>query len=166
MKKAQIFMLVALTAILLSSCGNQSKTNAVEIDNSVPEMTESVNSSSAAETPAVTKEDEQVVDSKVESVSENTSSQSVIVEHGEEKWRVFIKEYEAFVDEYIELVKKYKENPADLSILSEYTATATKMAEWTQKSNEVQDELKDTEEALKFSAELLRIAGKLAEAAY
>ena len=53
-----------------------------------------------------------------------------------------------------------------MSILSDYTKMASKAADWSARADEIELELKDTQEALEYSAELLRIAAKLAEAAY
>lgn len=77
-----------------------------------------------------------------------------------------MKDYEAWVDDYIAIVKKYKENPTDMSILSDYTEMVSEMAEWAKRADEIELELQDTGVALEYSAELLRIAAKLAEAAY
>ncbi len=82
------------------------------------------------------------------------------------EWKQFLKDYEAWVDDYIAIVKKYKNNPTDMSILSDYTDMVSEMAEWTKRADEIELDLEDTSEALEYSAELLRIAGKLAEAAY
>lgn len=82
------------------------------------------------------------------------------------EWKQFLKDYEAWVDDYIAIVKKYKNNPTDMSILSDYTEMVSEMAEWSEKADEIELELEDTAEALEYSKEVLRIAGKLAEAAY
>ena len=82
------------------------------------------------------------------------------------EWKQFLKDYEAWVDDYIEIVKKYNNNPTDMSILSDYTEMVSEMAEWSEKADEIELELEDTDAALEYSKEVLRIGGKLAEAAY
>ena len=77
-----------------------------------------------------------------------------------------MKDYEAWVDDYIEIIKKYKDNPTDMSILSDYTEMMSEAAEWTEKADEIELELEDTDEALEYTKEVLRIAGKITEAAY
>ena len=72
-------------------------------------------------------------------------------------------EYEEWVDDYIEIVKKYNNNPSDMSILSDYTEMVSEMTEWTDKADDVELSITDTDEALEYSQELLRIAGKLAK---
>lgn len=81
-------------------------------------------------------------------------------------WKQFLKDYEAWVDDYIVVLKKYKENPTDASILSDYSEMVSEMVDWSDKADEIELELEDTDAALEYSAELLRIAGKLSEAAY
>lgn len=103
-------------------------------------------------------------------VDESTSGESVSEETAgkEEKnddaaWKKFLEEYEAWVDDYIAILKKYKENPTDLSILSDYSKMIADMATWTEKIEEVQDSIMDAEDIVEYSQEILRIAGKLAE---
>ena len=81
-------------------------------------------------------------------------------------WKQFLKDYEAWVDDYIVILKKYKENPTDTSILSDYSEMVSELADWSDKADKIELELEDSDAALEYSAELLRIAGKLAEAAY
>ena len=83
----------------------------------------------------------------------------------EEKWRTFLKEYEQWADEYIALVQKYKSNPLDMSILSDYTKMVSEMTDWTSKANDIKAELKDSDALAEFTQELLRISTKIASAA-
>ena len=83
----------------------------------------------------------------------------------DEKWRTFLKEYEQWADEYIALVKKYKNNPQDMSILADYTKMVSEMSDWSSKASDLKDELKDSEALAEFTAELLRISTKIANAA-
>ena len=81
------------------------------------------------------------------------------------EWRQFLKEYEEWVDKYIVVYNKYKSNPSDLSILSDYTDMAAQLVEWSEKTENVQKELESasSEELAEYSKELLRIAGKMTE---
>ena len=83
---------------------------------------------------------------------------------GDTDWKQFLKDYEAWVDDYIAIVKKYKDNPTDMSILSDYTEMISDMTEWTERADEIELELKDTDAAEEYSKEILRIVGKLAKA--
>ncbi len=82
------------------------------------------------------------------------------------EWKQFLKDYEAWVDDYIVIVNKYKANPTDTSILADYTKMVSDMADWTTRTEKVQEELTTDSEALaEYTKELSRIAGKLAEVA-
>ena len=83
------------------------------------------------------------------------------------QWKQFLKDYEAWVDDYIALMKKYEANPTDASILADYTEMMNEVASWTTRAEEVQKELEASPEDLaEYTATLARIAEKLAEAAY
>ena len=115
----------------------------------------------------ITEEDEEyLTDENDSSVDETTSEVKKDSANDDTEWKQFLKDYEAWVDEYIAIVKKQKDNPSDMSILSDYTEMLSEMTEWTERADEIELELEDTDEALEYSKELLRIAGKLAEAAY
>lgn len=112
-------------------------------------------------------EDEELSDEDDFSVDDTASSETNNSSSGDdEEWRQFLKDYEEWVDSYIEIIKKYKENPYDMSILSDYTEMVSEMADWTERADEIEQELDSTGASLEYSAELLRIAGKLAEAVY
>ena len=68
----------------------------------------------------------------------------------------FITDYEAFVRSYIKILKKYKANPSDASILTEYTEAAQKASEMQTNANNCTDP--------KYASRLLRLSTKLAEA--
>jgi len=94
--------------------------------------------------------------------TENTT-ESEVSENA--NWKQFLTEYEEWVDKYIEITKKYKENPSDLSILSDYSTMMTELAEWSTKTEEMQKELGKASpaELAEYSSELARIAAKIAQ---
>ena len=114
-----------------------------------------------SESQEIPKEDED--DSSVDETTSYETENDTTTDDAE--WKQFLKDYEAWVDDYIEIVKKYKDNPSDTTILSDYTEMVSEMADWTEQADEIELELEDTSAAIEYSAELLRIAGKLAEAA-
>lgn len=69
----------------------------------------------------------------------------------------FIKDYEAFVNSYVKLLKKYKANPTDMTILNEYTEAAQKAAEMEGNAATCDDP--------KHAAKFLELANKIAQAA-
>lgn len=44
----------------------------------------------------------------------------------------FLSSYEEFMDDYIALLKKYKQNPSDMSILKEYTEMLGQSTKWAE----------------------------------
>ncbi|MBQ1186287.1 MAG: hypothetical protein IIX54_01185 [Clostridia bacterium] len=83
----------------------------------------------------------------------------------DDSWREFLKEYEEWADKYIAVVKKYKANPTDLSILTEYTSLITELSDWTTRADDISSSIVDVKDATEFSTELARIAAKIADAA-
>ena len=77
---------------------------------------------------------------------------------GEPKWKSFLSEYEAIVDEYAELMNS--DDP--LSAIGEATELALEMAELAQDALEIAAELEDDPDALEeFEAEMERITEKI-----
>ena len=113
------------------------------------------NDSTSTKTNAVSSEIEENIDSIQTDSQENNNDSA--------EWKEFLKDYENWVDDYIEIVKKQKENPTDLTLLSEYTNMLSELTEWTEKADDISASIKDTDDALEYSKEVLRIAGKLAE---
>ena len=72
--------------------------------------------------------------------------------------------YEAFFDEYVAFMKRYKENPSDLSLLSEYADYMSKYSDYLDKLDDIeQDELTDAELAYYMEVHS-RILKKIADA--
>ena len=67
--------------------------------------------------------------------------------------------YEKFFDEYVDIVKKYAENPANLSILSEYTTYMRQYADMLTKLNAWEQKDLDTAEA----AYLIEVQGRISK---
>lgn len=144
--KKLLSIVLSLTLILaLAACGDKTD-NDVESNNDVASIETSNNVDNSAEND--------------EEAPAKTASDA--------EWKQFLKEYEEWVDEYIEITKKYQDNPSDMSILSDYTDMMTEMAEWTSKAEDMEKELEDASpaELAEYSAELLRIAAKIEKAAY
>ena len=70
----------------------------------------------------------------------------------------FITDYEDFVNNYIKIIKKMKANPSDMSIMTEYTEMASKAAT-------MQTDAANCTDA-KYASKLLKLASKMASAAY
>lgn len=70
----------------------------------------------------------------------------------------FCSDYEAFADEYVALMKKYKANTSDATILSEYT-------EMLSKASEMQESSKDCAADTKVAARISKAIARIAKAA-
>ena len=73
--------------------------------------------------------------------------------------------YEEFFDEYVAIMKKYKENPTDLSILSDYATYMGQYADMIQKLEEWESKDLNTAEAAYYIDVQARITKKLLEVA-
>ena len=69
----------------------------------------------------------------------------------------FIKDYEVFVDSYIKILKKYKNNPTDASVMTEYT-------DIIQKATAMQTNAATCTDA-KYTTKLMELATKMSKAA-
>ncbi|MCL1941751.1 MAG: hypothetical protein FWG09_07395, partial [Synergistaceae bacterium] len=87
------------------------------------------------------------------SASSGTPGQAV-------KWVDFLKEYEAWVDDCIRLIEKYKTNPVDLSLMMDYLDMMQRMAEWAEKADKVKADLSGND-LKEYLATYMRIITKL-----
>ena len=150
MKKLTALIFSVIMILSLSACGEEQNTDVAE--------------STVASDIEVVSEIIESTTNEIESLVEDESStetESIVTEANTE-WKQFLKDYEAWVDDYIELLQKYNENPTDLTILSDYNQMLSQVEEWTEKADEISLEIADdSEAALEYAAEVLRIAEKL-----
>jgi len=52
----------------------------------------------------------------------------------------FLKDYEEFMDDYIKILKKYKANPTDMTIMSDYTMILGKVDNWANYNKECEND--------------------------
>ena len=127
----KITTLTVIFAFLIMSCGD-SKTDSEQ----ATDMMESTS--------------DEVSEELSESMDEASSSSSDCEQ--------FCDDYEAFVDDYIEVLKKYKANPSDMSILTEYSSMMSK-------ASSMQNVSADCAGDLKAAARMSASAMKMAQAA-
>jgi flagellum-specific peptidoglycan hydrolase FlgJ len=96
--------------------------------------------------------DLQRVSSSTSSESTDNSSSTSSVDCDQ-----FIKDYSAFADSYVKLMKKYKANQSDPSILNEYTEAAQKAMDMQKDASSCTDPA--------YASKLMEIANKIAKAA-
>jgi hypothetical protein len=131
--------LVLLIGLSLTSCKKEAEEkldeSATEIE--VDSITDEVSSPEEVETTM----DEANTD-------ETTSSETSDCDQ-------FLVDYEDFVTKYIEVLKKFKENPKNPSILLDYTSMMSEVKEW---SNKIKDCANDPILAAKFAKIQMKIA--------
>ena len=98
-----------------------------------------------------------------EATTESTSSSTT--DDIDPDFKAAMDSYEAFFDEYVAIMKKYKENPSDLSILSDYATYMSQYADMIQKLEEWESKDLNTAEAAYYVDVQARITKKLLEVA-
>lgn len=106
------------------------------------------------------KETDKVNTDESEDVEEETEAgDSELVDGMRPEFKEAMDSYEAFYDEYCDILKKYNENPTDLTILSEYTDIMEESLEMSEAFEEWDNgELNDAE--LKY---YLEVSGRVSE---
>jgi hypothetical protein len=91
-----------------------------------------------------------------DSEEESSSTESV-------DWKKALDDYEAFVDEYVTFMKKYKDNPTDMSLLSDYATMSEKATTASDSIEKVKEDL-STENIAEFLTRYNNIIAKMAAA--
>lgn len=105
---------------------------------------------------------------KIEAENKNTNTntapapQTSTTNSSNATWREFIAEYEAFMDKYVDIMKKYKANPSDATILADYGTIMQKYAEFSAKADKVKGEI-SAEDSAEYLKAIGRIMQKYAE---
>lgn len=152
-------ILMAVVMVLsLTACGNETvvpddTTETTSVSSVEMENDTEVSSDDATGTTVVSSVQTQ---EKASSKQENTQNTA---------WRQFLKDYEAWVDDYVNIVNKYKQNPTDMTILADYTEMMSDMVEWSSRAEDIQDDL-SADDLQEYLATLGRIIEKLSEVAY
>lgn len=100
--------------------------------------------------------------------SNDSSSDSAAADSGQvtPELKNFLDSYEAFMDQYVELAKKYKANPSDMTLLSEYSDCLTKLSDFEKQANayEQSESSMSTADYNYYIDSMARIQKKLLEA--
>lgn len=96
------------------------------------------------------------------SSSSSSSSSSSTSSSSSANWKQLIKDYEAWVDDYIAFMKKYKDADSSQlsSMMSDYSKLMSDMSEWSKKMDDMEDELSGND-LTEYLKELTRITQKL-----
>ena len=73
----------------------------------------------------------------------------------------FLKNYEKFIDKYIVVLKKYKENPSDATIMTEYSELAAEAVRWAGKTPPDCSEPKHIQKLSEIAAKLSKAAASM-----
>jgi uncharacterized protein YktB (UPF0637 family) len=79
------------------------------------------------------------------------------------EWKKAMDEYEKFVNDYVRFMKKYKANPTDMSLLTQYTSMTQKVTTFADSITKIQGNLSGSDLAA-FTTRYTKIAAKLASA--
>lgn len=110
-----------------------------------------------------TENDEEKAGEPAESGSEGnaTESEDDMIDGMRKEFKDAMDSYEAFYDEYCDFMKKYSENPSDLTLIAEYGNMVAKLAEMDKKFEEWDNGELNNEEAKYYVEVTARIAQKL-----
>jgi hypothetical protein len=149
MKQLQLTGIALIAVMFLASCGGEDNTK-IETEDAVKIAKESLTEIPSMEDASkeLDKTLKEVVETveKVDNVSSNNS-----------ECDDFLKGYENFTDKYIDIIKKQKANPSDMSIMTEYASLMGKASDWATKTPDCSD--------AKFVSKLSKIQLKIANAA-
>lgn len=151
MKKVLALFIVTLLVLTLAACGG----------NSAP----AGQANEAGNTQTADNADTQATDNaQAESAEEDSAAEETDTLNPADvtDWKEYIKEYEARVDEFIEVYKQYKAAPLNAAIADKYEKYAKKVDEWTNGAQELIKKL-TMEDIAEFAAEIERIAQKTEE---
>ena len=98
-----------------------------------------------------------------ESVSVGDDADVELVDGMRPAFKEALDSYEAFIDEYCEFMKKYMDNPTDLSLLNDYTEYMSKYADTMSKIDDLDDGNMNEAETKYYIEVTGRISKKLLE---
>ena len=82
----------------------------------------------------------EIIEEKFESASSSSSTSSS--SDSSDDCDEFLKGYEKFMDDYIAIIKKYKKDPTNMSIMTDYVNLLSESSDWESKSESCMDDPK------------------------
>ncbi len=110
--------------------------------------------------PSTEASSEPTIPEQTEEKNDNTEESAI-----DSEFKAAMDSYEKFFDEYVAIMKKYKENPADMSILTDYATYMGQYADTMQKLDEWESKDMTAAEAAYYVDVQTRITKKLLEVA-
>ena len=163
MKKKLCVLLFGMCLTSMSACGNNTPSNNLDnhiTSDSKTDMIDSIKTEPESEQEA--DQDEKNSDTVFEDMNhEDANVDTELVDGMRPEFKEAMDSYEAFYDEYCNVMKKYNKNPTDIELLTSYTDMLTKSAEMSKKFEAWKDnEMNDAE--LKYYLDVNnRVAKKL-----
>lgn len=143
--KKQLLTFAAISTMILASCGGSN-----EVESDLDSLLDEIEMTDETENETVIDEDDES-ESNTEIIDDSSSS---------DEWDSVLDDYESYVDDYVAIIKKQKENPTDMSIMTEYQELMQKGTEWSTKMSEMSSNF-GTEQL----SRMLEIQEKLSKAA-
>lgn len=160
MKKAISVMLALVLALSLAACGGEKATTNESHDVSGTNHEDTYVSEKDDTTTATTPSTEPYTEATTPTTTEGRDSAEI-----DPDFKAAMDSYEAFFDEYVAIMKKYKTNPTDLSILSDYATYMGQYADMMQKFEAWENEDLSKAELAYYIDVQARITKKLLEVA-
>ena len=123
--KKQLLTFAAISTMILASCGGSN-----EVESDLDSLLDEIEMTDETENETVIDKDDES-ESNTEIIDDSSSS---------DEWDSVLDDYESYVDDYVAIIKKQKENPADMSIMTEYQELMQKGTEWSTKMSEMSSE--------------------------
>lgn len=120
--KKQLLTFAAISTMILASCGGSN-----EVESDLDSLLDEIEMTDETENETVIDKDDES-ESNTEIIDDSSSS---------DEWDSVLDDYESYVDDYVAIIKKQKENPADMSIMTEYQELMQKDTEWSTKMSEM-----------------------------
>lgn len=143
--KKQLLTFAAISTMILASCGGSN-----EVESDLDSLLDEIEMTDETENETVMDNDDES-ESNTEITDDSSSS---------DEWDSVLDDYESYVDDYVAIIKKQKENPTDMSIMTEYQELMQKGTEWSTKMSEMSSNF-GTEQL----SRMLEIQEKLSKAA-
>lgn len=168
-----LLLVIVVLAAVLRACGDgrdsgKASGGEAPVNNTLPENTKAPAPTEPAEEPDTEPEAEGTEAGETpasEEPAETPQEEPETIDGMRPEFKEAMDSYEAFYDEYCEFMKKYSENPSDLSLLAEYAEMMSRLAEMDEQFEAWEDEDLNTEEMKYYLEVSSRIAAKLLDVA-
>ena len=175
MKKILIGVLVILALMMLKTCGGSgsskpAETTAAETTVATEAETKAETTAAAIETEAET-EPETIEETKApettdeETTEAPTEAPTAAANGISPDFKAAMDSYEAYFDEYVEVMQQMKTNPSNLALLGKYAEFMSSYADTMDKFDALESQDMTNEEAAYYAEVSARITQKLLKAA-